>query len=133
MKTWLIAASAIGGIFASYIIRLSAVILKENMRTDIMHEYIEREAAIKSLLNDAPEQVGYSREDASDCIRFMDAADVVPVRHGRWVTTSGEVFPGSSQFLCYSHKHEECGFQYIDMGENEYDFCPHCGAKMDGE
>ena len=133
MKTSLIAASAIGGIFASYIIRLSAVILRKNMGTDGMPEYIERESAIKSLLNDAPEQVGYSREDAADCIRFMDAADVAPVRHGRWVTTSGEVFPGSSQFLCYSHKHEECGFQYIDMGENEYDFCPHCGALMDGE
>ena len=133
MKTWLIAASAIGGIFASDIIRLSAVILRKNMGIDGMTEYIKRESAIKSLLNDAPEQVGYSREDAADCIRFMDAADVAPVRHGRWVTTSGEVFPGSSQFLCYSHKHEECGFQYIDMGENEYDFCPHCGALMDGE
>ena len=44
--------------------------------------YIERESAIKSLLNDAPEQVGYSREDAADCIRFMDAVDVAPVRHG---------------------------------------------------
>ena len=48
-----------------------------------MDEYIERESAIKSLLNDSPEQVGYSREDAADCIRYMDAADVVPVRHGR--------------------------------------------------
>ena len=133
MKTWLIAASAFGGIFASDIIRLSALILKKNMGINSMPEYIERESVIKSLLNDAPEQVGYSREDAADCILFMDAADVAPVRHGRWVTTSGEVFPGSSQFLCYSHKHEECGFQYIDMGENEYDFCPHCGAKMDGE
>ena len=47
-----------------------------------MTEYINREEAIKALLNDAPEQVGYSREDAADCIRYMDAADVVPVRHG---------------------------------------------------
>lgn len=50
-----------------------------------MAEYIDREAAIKSLLNDSPEQVGYSREDAADCIRYMDAADVAPVRHGRWI------------------------------------------------
>ena len=97
-----------------------------------MDEYIEREAAIKSLLNDAPEQVGYSREDAADCIRYMDTADVSTVRHGRWITTPGEVFPGSSHFLCYSHKHEECGFQYVDMEENEYDYCPNCGCRMDG-
>ena len=52
-----------------------------------MDEYIERESAIKSLLNDSPEQVGYSREDAADCIRYMDAADVAPVRYGRWELT----------------------------------------------
>ena len=45
-----------------------------------MPEYIERETAIKALINDAPEQVGYSRENAADCIRYMDAADVAPVR-----------------------------------------------------
>ena len=96
-------------------------------------DYIERESAIKSLLNDAPEQVGYSREDAADCIRFMDVVDVALVRHGRWITTSGQAFPWSSQLLCYFHKHEECGFQYVDMKENGYNFCPYCGAKMDGE
>lgn len=32
-----------------------------------MAEYIEREAAIKELMNDAPEQVGYFREDTADC------------------------------------------------------------------
>ena len=47
MKTWLIAASAIGGIFASDIIRSSAIILKKNMGTDGMVEYIERKAAIE--------------------------------------------------------------------------------------
>lgn len=49
-----------------------------------MTENIEREAAIRAILNDALEQVGYSREDAADCIRYIDAADVAPVQHGRW-------------------------------------------------
>ena len=44
-----------------------------------MAEYIEREAAIRFLLNDSPEQVNYSREDAADCIRYMNAADVASV------------------------------------------------------
>lgn len=47
-----------------------------------MAECINREAAIRALLNDAPEQVSYSREDAADCIRYMDAVDVAPVVHG---------------------------------------------------
>ena len=71
-----------------------------------MTEYIEREAAIKELMNDAPEQVGYSREDAADCIRYMDAADVAPVRHGRWlcVDTDTEQF-----FLCNRCKKKNTG------------------------
>ena len=96
-----------------------------------MIEYIEREVAIESIMSE-PQDAHYPHW-YSVKIKSIPTADVAPVRHGKWITTSGEVFPGSSQFLCYSHKHEECGFQYIDMGENEYDFCPHCGAKMDGE
>ena len=124
MKIQLIAASAIGGIFVLDIIRLSAVILKKNMRIDSMPEYIELEAVIEKK---------HGGVVYIDDIKNIPVANVAPVRHGQWITTSGEVFPGSSQFLCYSHKHEECGFQYIDMGENEYDFCPHCGARMDGK
>lgn len=44
-----------------------------------MAEYIKREAAIRDLLNDSPGQVSYSREDAADCVRYMDAADVAPL------------------------------------------------------
>lgn len=121
MKTCLIAASAIGGIFALDIIRLSAVILKKNMETDSMPEYIEREAVIRVLLNDATEQVGYSREDAADCIRYMDVADVAPVRHGRWKRTA------DGAALCTACKRKMNPSQY------GYAFCSLCGARMDGE
>lgn len=100
-----------------------------------MNEYIKREYAVDAVLDvycDTPD-IDLSCEKFEAAIRKIQAADVAPVQHGRWITTSGEVFPGSSQFLCYSHKHEECGFQYVDMDENEYDFCPNCGAKMDLE
>ena len=81
--------------------------------------YIERESAIKSLLNDAPEQVGYSREDAADCIRFMDAVDVAPVRHGRWINHT----------MIDGHIHAECSECHkVRIIDN---FCPNCGAKMD--
>lgn len=89
-----------------------------------MDEYIERGAAIKSLLNDSPEQVGYSREDAADCIRYMDAADVAQVRHGQWE-------PGNP--IC-----PVCGEnKFKDLDADIWcdwlpDYCPNCGAKMDG-
>ena len=104
-----------------------------------MAEYIEREAAIAKCREivacewnhrASPVSWADAYEQFAEDIEEIQTADVAPVRHGRWITTSGEVFPGSGQFLCYSHKHDECGFQYVDMSENEYDFCPHCGAKM---
>ena len=89
-----------------------------------MAEYIERESAIKSLLNDSPEQVGYSREDAADCIRYMDAADVAPVVHGRW-ENGNPICP-----VCGGDK-----FKDLDADiwcDWKPDYCPNCGAKMDG-
>ena len=88
--------------------------------------YIERETAIKELMNDAPEQVGYSREDAADCIRYMDAADVAPVRHGRWVLDE-------KRYVVYC---SECSapvsyYPNIKDVREENHYCPNCGCKMD--
>ena len=86
-----------------------------------MAEYIEREAAIRAVLNDSPEQVGYSREDAADCIRYMDASDVAPVRHGRWLP---QVVLGQKAWDC-----SECK----TLGSPHWKWCPVCGCKMDLE
>lgn len=96
-----------------------------------MSEYIEREAAITALLNDAPEQVGYSREDAADCIRYMDAADVAQVRHGRWIRPHWK----NSNYCCDC---SECGGEamhrdYKWYKNGIYPICPNCGCKMDLE
>ena len=95
-----------------------------------MAEYVNRETAIKELLNDAPEQVGYSREDAADCIRYMDAADVAPVRHGRWIEPS-RLYYGAKQYecsLCYSDT-----FWKKHSITEKYPHCPNCGCRMDLE
>ena len=91
-----------------------------------MAEYIEREAAIKELMNDAPEQVGYSREDAADCIRYIDAADVVPVRHGHWID--------KGEYAVCTECGVRSGTQYdgVELIPLMTQFCPNCGAKMDG-
>lgn len=86
-----------------------------------MDKYIKKEEAIRALLNDAPEQVGYSREDAADCIRYMDAADVAPVRHGRWVPFHSEA-AGDIQYCSVC----EIGFDAKTV------YCPNCGADMRG-
>ena len=87
-----------------------------------MNEYIKKEEAIRALLSDAPEQVGYSREDAADCIRYMDTADVAPVRHGWWVNTHSD-----SEFV------QCCLCKYpVYAPWNVTNYCPNCGAIMDG-
>ena len=88
-----------------------------------MDEYINREAAIKALMNDVPEQVGYSREDAADCIRYMDAADVAQVRHGEWEIVVGS--NGKEYMVCTC-----CRVSQNLTGV--FTYCPNCGAKMDG-
>ena len=86
-----------------------------------MAKYIERESAIKSLLNDCLGQVSYSREDAADCIRYMDAADVAPVRHGRGLPQG---VLGQKAWDC-----SECK----TLGSPHWKWCPVCGCKMDLE
>ena len=90
-----------------------------------MAEYIERESAIKELMNDALGQVVYSREDAADCIRYMDAADVSLVVHGRIV--------GSLEDGRYRRRFSCCGEDATMITEWAWPkYCPNCGAKVDG-
>ena len=88
-----------------------------------MAEYIERETAIRDLLNDSPEQVRYSREDAADCIRYMDAADVAPVRHARWEVVVGS--DGKEHMVCTGCRKQQ------DL-TGVFSYCPNCGCRMDG-
>ena len=86
--------------------------------------YIERESAIKSLLNDCLGQVSYSREDAADCIFWLDAADVAPVRHERWEIVVGS--DGKERMVCTGCRKQQ------DL-TGVFSYCPDCGCMMDLE
>lgn len=45
--------------------------------------------------------------------------DAVPVRHGGWEK--------NDDYTC-----SLCGYRMV-IGDGAYNYCPHCGAKMDGE
>ncbi len=62
-----------------------------------------------------------------DEVDDMPAADVQPVKHGRW----SECYTDSR---LYSGICSVCGGAAIrSVKANPLDYCPNCGARMDGE
>ena len=53
--------------------------------------------------------------------------DAVPVKHGEWVKT-GQSFVNPNCFRNYCCS--VCGY---DIEKTKFNYCPNCGAKMDGE
>lgn len=54
--------------------------------------------------------------------------DAQPVVHAKWIPSS--VDPADPYFRCSNCRH---GRDSIYFQGDEYNFCPHCGAKMAGE
>lgn len=100
-----------------------------------MAEYIDREALAMRVLGLTivdPMVASYA-----DAVLFQiqqaPAADVVEVKHGRWVQ-SGQCnhkpcrIRNADKWTTY--KCSECGFSNGRRFNDNY--CPNCGAKMDG-
>ena len=100
-----------------------------------MAEYIEREALIDAvesidwysvykgkLTAGAPntENALYKASNIYAVIDNAPSADVAPVRHGRWIASHDEFCTCSI-----------CKYP-VYVGWNQTNYCPNCGAKMDG-
>lgn len=111
-----------------------------------MAEYIEREAALKAIAEDkiemTPELIAigraigtYTAEQAFDginqacdrhieSIKILPAADVQPMKHGRWINTMPNVeYKSFCQVKC----------SVCESIEPYGNFCRNCGADMRGE
>ena len=94
-----------------------------------MAEYIERETALSMReppksnrqyqTDNLDDAYGQGWDDALCCLEHIPAADVAPVVHGRKIE-DGDI---GCFWLC-----SLCG-ECLPYGAN---YCPHCGAKMDG-
>lgn len=87
-----------------------------------MTEYIDKEKAIYLV------EKAVSKADAMNALRELKAADVVPVRHGKWERTDCG--------LDVECKCSVCGYKdFVPHHDNYWfkrNFCPNCGARMDG-
>lgn len=90
---------------------------------ETMDDLISRAAAIEAIGERPYNWTDSEAEIAEVCaweshksaIENINAADAAPVVHGRWIDE-----------VC-----SECG-QYVYRGDAR-NYCPNCGAKMDGE
>ena len=87
-------------------------------------EYIEREEALSAI-----KQAFEKGESPSLYIKCIPAADVAPVRHAKWVdnhcTACGMMPMGDEMW-------KNRDFE-PPLFERFMDYCPNCGAKMDGK
>ena len=59
-------------------------------------------------------------------LREAPTIDVAPVRHGRWVSV-----PHKLARVCSVCNRDE-PYKFANINADVYDYCPNCGAKMDG-
>lgn len=84
-----------------------------------MAEYIEREAVVKLREEFWKDRCDYMAVRVTN-IMNIPAADVVEVRHGKWLS---QKLLGENAWDC-----SECK----TLGSPQWKWCPICGAKMDG-
>lgn len=89
-----------------------------------MAEYIEREAACALMPDDY-----YGWRD-KQLLKSVPAADVVPVRHGRWNVSRTDYGWNGAQYPTHC-KCSLCGREIPYQDQDRY--CPNCGAIMDKE
>ncbi len=92
-------------------------------------EYIERKKVVE-LLNkwaDGYSYIELPTKDAIVCVRAIPAADVMPVRHGKWIKVDDGIYYHMECSLC---RERPLRNRWVD--DNELSpYCPNCGAKMD--
>lgn len=86
-----------------------------------MAEYIEREAALSGIMADG------CKASNIEVLMNVPAADVVEVRHGEWVHSD------KAAHWFGKDKCSECYYRTYDgLDLSHFNYCPNCGAKMDG-
>lgn len=97
-----------------------------------MTDLISRAAAINVFMSKPPEC--YYDSYIVDVLNSLPTVDAEPVRHGRWIN-----YPECLGYEgAYHDEHIVCSachsvWNIIDNDADRFDYCPNCGAKMDGE
>lgn len=98
-----------------------------------MAEYIDKDKA-KELVCEFCTWVGTSNcEECEHPVDDVPAADVAPVRHGRWVDTEPNKRDCDYRKNGMAYYCSCCLHRAGKEKHKTYKYCPWCGAKMDKE
>ena len=110
------------------------MIIIEHQEDDAPVEYIKRDSALTYIaLSYAMTDLDTDRMTCHalfEMIKSEPAADVAPVRHGRWIHKKDKDWMGGWKTVC-----SVCESGLSDGGyiaARTFPYCPICGAKMDG-
>ena len=99
-----------------------------------MTEYIERRYAVDAVVDvyyDTPD-IDLSGEKFEAAILKIPVADVAPVRHGGWISLTDCSNAGVYCSVCHKKVYKEDYAICNRKNKLRSDYCPNCGAKMDG-
>ncbi len=91
-----------------------------------MAEYVEKDNAINAVF-----EAFADGRSAYIALEALPAADVVPVRHGRWQIT--DAYPHNVYCSECHTRFAQTHWAVWEDGSLPRNYCPNCGAKMDGE
>ena len=99
-----------------------------------MADYIKREDAVCAIRGFSKTAVGIATEALvwaeNVILDIVPSADVAEVKHGEWLPKEG--YDGDIYWDC-----SNCGESWTTIDGEPFDngmnYCPHCGARMDGE
>ena len=99
--------------------------MKNKNRIIYANEFLNR---LENTVYDTPADFGYTPGLIKTVLKQTKTVDAVPVVHGRWEKKTAD--------WVYYYACSECG-EPVPSGQWGNDFfsnyCPNCGAKMDGE
>ena len=107
-----------------------------------MAEYIERESVMKAFAdyvwnsNHSDLVPAPQWNHAVEIVRDTPAADVVKVRHGKWILKDKSALDRKpkrgEEIFCDQCGEIALGYPFWECDLKPSNFCPNCGAKMDG-
>lgn len=101
-----------------------------------MTEYIDKGAAVKiaEKYGTTNGSVLGRHSGVADCIASMiaaiPAADVEPVRRGKWIEDESAYYPDGYYCACHDWRCSNCG-ETVNDRYKPPKYCPECGARME--